>query len=55
MEEKYITLAKKAAKREAAAFVESVYSHADKHQVDRDWFMEETIKYLKKVIKEVNI
>ena len=55
MEEKYITLAKKAAEREAEAFVESVYSRADKHQVDREWFMEETIKYLKKVIKKVDI
>lgn len=52
MEEKYITLAKKAARKEAEAFLESVYMRADSLQVDREWFMEETIKALNKFIKE---
>lgn len=55
MEEKYITLAKKAARKEAEAFLESVYMRADSLQVDRDWFMEETIKGLKKIMKNVDI
>ncbi len=53
--EEYIILAKKAAQKEATAFLESVYIRADGLQVDRDWFMEETIKSLKKIVKNVDI
>lgn len=54
MKEKWIVDAEKCAKQEASFFLESCFSCAERLDIDRVWFMETTLKELRKLLRKNN-